>query len=590
MPRKYIRIISFVLLLSLFTGCAAFNKASRHPESSSSDAVKTFNSICDELTNHILTSDGITLNYSLSDPEAYGINERYASLGEYGTDAFLNEYAYYENMLARLNEVNKQKLSDNDSFTYDIIRKSLSRYDGIDKFILYEEPLAPISGIQAQLPVLLAEYNFYNKEEIDAYFHIIESVPAYFQSVISYEQKKATANLFMDSSIADEIITQCSDFINKPENNYLIEVFEDNISGVPEITEAQVKEYSAKNKELITNTLIPAYSELINALTALKDGETRGGLCTLPYGKDYYEHLLCDQTGSDKSPKELYNLLSRTLRDCRTNIAKAAAADPSIVNRLDNPAYPSYDPETIMKYLTDNITCEFPAPDQKMTSYRIKYVHPSLEGTLSPAMYITPPIDTDSTDSIYINNASTDKSSLFPTLAHEGFPGHMYQMRYFMSSSPHPLRLLLNFGGYCEGWATYAELFSYDISGLDTGISSILKNNKLSILCIYSLLDIGIHYYGWDKEKTSDLLADNGITDPEITSEIYMAVLSEPGLYPKYTVSCIEFLQLREKAENKLKNKFDACTYHDFILKTGPAWFSLLNDRLDEWLDTQSGI
>ena len=66
-----------------------------------------------------------------------------------------------------------------------------------------------------------------------------------------------------------------------------------------------------------------------------------------------------------------------------------------------------------------------------------------------------------------------------------------------------------------------------------------------------------------------------------------MAVLSEPGLYPKYTVSCIEFLKLREKAEDTLKNKFDACAYHDFILKTGPAWFSLLYDKLDAWIDGQ---
>lgn len=587
MSRKFTRIICFILSLSLFTGCASFNKDSAHKTKSSSNAAKTLNSICDELAGHILMSDGITLNYSLSDPASYGINERFASLGEYGTNAFLNEYAYYENMLARLNEVDKKNLSSDDAFTYDVVKKSLSRYQNVDKFLLYEEPLAPVSGIQAQLPVLLAEYHFYNREEIDAYFHIIESVPAYFQSVISYEQEKKAANLFMDSSMADEIITQCRDFINEPENNYLIEVFEDNISDVPGITDSQIKEYSAKNKELITGTLIPAYSELINVLTTLKDGCARGGLCTLPFGKDYYVHLLCDQTGSDKSPKELFSLLENTLHDCRNNIAKAAASDPSVVNRLDNPTYPSDDPETIMQYLTDNITCEFPAPDANMTSYCIKYVHPSLEGTLSPAMYITPPIDTDSTDSIYINNASTDKSSLFPTLAHEGFPGHMYQMRYFMSSSPHPLRLLLNFGGYCEGWATYAELFSYDISGLNSGISAILKNNKLSILCIYSILDIGIHYYSWDKEKVSALLADNGINDPEITDEIYMAVLSEPGLYPKYTVSCIEFLKLREKAEDTLKNKFDACTYHDFILKTGPAWFSLLYDKLDAWIDGQ---
>ncbi len=576
MPRICKYIVCLLLSLTVLIGCRP----------SQSDATAEFGLICDDLTRHILTSDGITLNYSLSNPDAYEITACRPDLGEYGTYALLNEYAYCENVLSRLESIDKKTLSDSDSLTYDTICKTLSRSRGMDKYILYEEVLSPVSGIQTQLPILLAEYNFYDIEEIESYFHIIESIPAHFRSIIDYEKERARAGLFMDSRIVEQLINECNDFTANPRGNYLIEVFRDNISEISDITDAQIREYCRKNKELIINTLIPAYNELATALTELDEGKHTGGLCSLPYGRDYYAHLLCDMTGSDKSPEDIYELLFDTLEMCSLNITKTAASDPSIVNMLHNPTYPAYEPESIMEYLADNITCEFPTPADM--SYAIKYVHPSLEDILSPAMYITPPIDTDSTDSIYINNASTDKSAIFPTLAHEGFPGHMYQTRYYMSSSPRPIRMLLNFGGYCEGWATYAELFSYDIAGLDAGMGDILKYNKLSTLCIYSLLDIGIHYYGWDEDKSSDLLADVGITDADIINEIYLAVLSEPGLYPKYTVSCIEFLRLRKKAEDRLKDSFDARAYHDFILRTGPTWFSLLDERLDKWLGLQS--
>lgn len=584
------KLICLVLITVTVGGCGGGNPAKNNTAAVSDSALSVqpesatseFNAVCDELFKHMILSDSITLNYSVSNPSAYGITEPPATLGEYSEESVLGENIYYENILNRLNGIDKKRLPEKEALTYDIIYKTLSMYAGNNDYMLYEEPLSPVSGVQAKLPVLLAEYHFYNTGAIEKYFNIINCIPDYINNIIEFEKKKKDAGLFMSDSQADEIIKQCMDFIYSPDNNYLIKIFRDNISSVEGITGEQIKNYCAQNKKLVTEILIPSYKTLIDALSGLKEGNSVSkGLCSLPHGKEYYSALVHSQTCSEKSVEEIYSLIESTLASCQKNMARIVANNPKVYDKISSPAFAESEPEAIMQYLINNTGNLFPVPEG---NYAIKYVHPSLEDTLSPAMYITPPVDCASTDSIYINRASAGDSSIFPTLAHEGYPGHMCQMRTFMATSPHPVRLILDFGGYCEGWATYAELMSYDISGLDDDVAELLKNNKLALLCIYCLIDVGVHYYEWDINDVSGLLADNGITDAADIEEIYSAVLSEPALYLKYTLSCLEFTDMKNRAEKALGNKFNIYKFHEFILTTGPAWFDILNDRLDIWI------
>ena len=69
---------------------------------------------------------------------------------------------------------------------------------------------------------------------------------------------------------------------------------------------------------------------------------------------------------------------------------------------------------------------------------------------------------------------------LFTTLAHEGYPGHLYQTTYYANTNPDPLRNLLNFSGYVEGWATYAEMCSYYLSSLEKPYATLLQKTALS--------------------------------------------------------------------------------------------------------------
>ena len=135
-------------------------------------------------------------------------------------------------------------------------------------------------------------------------------------------------------------------------------------------------------------------------------------------------------------------------------------------------------------------------PELGQTSYEVKYINPVLQDYLSPAFYLSPPIDETNNNVIYINaNPKYDLTKIYPTIAHEGYPGHLYQIVYFRQNCNNNLRKILNFPGYTEGWAVYTEQLSYDMMDtLSETVRSYFKYCNSATLGIHALMYIVIHY------------------------------------------------------------------------------------------------
>ena len=222
-------------------------------------------------------------------------------------------------------------------------------------------------------------------------------------------------------------------------------------------------------------------------------------------------------------------------------------------------------------------------------SYEINYVEPSLEEYLAPAFYIVAPIDNYKENVIYINNAyiSSDIYA-FTTLAHEGYPGHLYQTVMTYSYEFPLVRSILNYSGFVEGWATYIEMMAYEYAGLDEDIASFLSHNQAATLSLYATSDIGLHYYGWSFEDMKAFWAGYGITNETIIKEITQLILSEPGNYLKYYVGYIEFLELKSYAKDLFANEYSDKAFHQAILDIGPAPFSIVEKYLPAYYSPQT--
>lgn len=547
-----------------------------------------FDAFLNQLFVDGVSQDTLTLNYTLKNKKIYGLDNLEVSFGNANEDEQHSMYSVYENIKATLRSFNYDKLTKNQQFMYDLeeymvdLNLESSEYQGYDEF------LSETSGVQAQLPVLLVEYNFYTVKDVEDYIKLLNLVPDYFNDIMEYEKFKVRKGLFMSDASAELIIKQCNAFIKNTDNNYLITTFENRLTDLKDLDTETKNKFIAQNKSAVINKVIPAYRNLIDGLNALKGtGKNNGGLCGFENGKKYYEYLAKVKTGSDRSINEMELLTDKRLKEAQKKISEIIAKDSKVYDNAINVKYKYTEPKEVIEHLKKAMKDDFPTlPDD--INYQVKYVDSSLEESLSPAFYLTPAIDNYNNNVVYLNgNKKYDLSKAFTTIAHESYPGHLYQNCYFYSKSPLPFRSIVNIGGYVEGWGTYAELYSYKYAGLDEKTAEILRENTVATLCIYAKADIGINYNGWNLTKLAKYLKTYGF-NVEQSKTVYNSIVSEPANYLKYTIGYLEIEQMYQKAEKKLGKKFTPKKFHEYILTMGEAPFKLLNKELDKWIKEQS--
>lgn len=582
------------IFLLLFFLSVSVSRYSAPPDSedtvSSSLAENSFDDFATELFKKEISSNTLNLHYTLVQPENFGIFDYEVCLGNYSMEETKENYIELNRCYQYLETVDSGTLDEKMCRTYDIFKEYIQTQLEGTEFTYYNEVFSPTIGTQAQLPILFAEFRFRSEKDIPLYLNLLSQTGDYYESLLEFEREKAAQGLFMSSFAVDDIVSQCEQFIHPQGEHYLISIFNEKLNLFPHLSEETKEFYRQKNQSIILTTVIPAYEKIIEVLTELKSSGTNDmGLCHFENGTAYYEFLVKSKTGSSKSIEELKTLLSNQFTSDFTALSNLVKTYPEILDSLDSYSFSLEKPEEILNDLQNKIKQDFPEPPS--VDFQIKYVDPSLEKHISPAFYLTPAIDDISNNVIYINRANNyDNIELYTTLAHEGYPGHLYQAVCSAAADQHPLRSILNFGGYIEGWATYVEMQSYYYADIDQKLAKLLQLNNSLSLCLYSTLDIGIHYDGWDLEKAKKYLSGFGIKNEETAEKIYHVIVEEPANYLKYYIGCLEFLSLRSKAEKALGDKFSLIEFHKFILDIGPAPFHILHERLDSWIQNYSKL
>ncbi len=591
--KKHSAIIAASFLAALLITAAAICHFNRNENL---DFEKyTHDLFCQEVSGNT-----ISLHYTLKNPSSYGITDAPVSLGSYCTDT-ASACATLENAIVVLQSYDRNKLSEENRLTYDILNDYYANALALAPYVLYEEPLSPLTGTQSQLPVVLSEYHFYDTSDIDTYLELLTKVPEYFQSVLGFENIRAKAGLFMSEDALDQLTEECIAFTELGEDNYLYTSFEERLNNLENelngksLPSSVRKKYIKKNKKYMKEYIFPAYQSLTDGLESLRGhcsaSRKPSGLCNLPNGKRYYELVAASKTGSARSIPELQELARRQivedLGDMQAALAKRGIRDSSEnADAASSDLFASQgtiledsNPVSILASLENKMQGDFPEPPA--VDVQVKYVQKSLEEYLSPAFYMIPALDNTENNVIYINAGHIpDDLSLFTTLAHEGYPGHLYQNVYYMNQSPDPIRCLLDYGGYTEGWATYSEMLSYYYAPIEKEDATIMQKNTSILLGLYALADMGIHYDGWTLAETIDFFSDYGISDSAAISEIYRLIASDPANYLKYYIGYLEFLELKKYAIEKWGEDFSQERFHRTVLEIGPAPFAILRDQM----------
>lgn len=564
---------SCILLLS----AASLSLVVLYSHLSDLHTVHTFQELTEHLFQEEAASSTLTLHYTLRNPQIYGISDIPVC---YDTASDLTQTESY---LQQLGALDASHLSVSDQITYDSLIYQLNQNLASQNFPGYAEPLGATIGIQAQLPVLLCEYRFDSLSDIHTYLQLLSTTDQYFAGLLAYEREKAAAGLFMPDSCADSIISQCHAFIQGTASEHLlVTVFNRKINGLDFLTSTEKQELQEQNLSIVASHVLPAYQLLANGLKSLKDScRNQMGLYYLPEGRTYYEHLVRTSTGSALSVSSIQSRIQKQLlsdaADCRMLLEHCPDSD--ILSSLPLPD----DPEEFLSDLRQKMQADFPtAPAASCT---LKYVDDSLSSYLSPAFYLTAPVDDLNENIIYLNpSADYTGLELYTTLAHEGYPGHLYQNLY-SGSVLSPIRSLLSFGGYTEGWATYVEMLSYGyasegLSDRYVAAVSLEQKQRSMMLGLSSLTDILVHYRGFSRDEIHRFFYSLGISSPQASDALYDAVLEAPANYLKYYLGCLSFQDLQDYCRKNWPEQFSLSGFHRYVLEIGPCPFPVLEKYL----------
>jgi uncharacterized protein (DUF885 family) len=602
-----------------------------------------FTQMTGSLFREEMRENTLNMHYTIANPTDFGIYQYEPILPGYSKEQSMQGQEELQKLLSFLDSVNPARLDADQAYTYQLLQRALETALLMSEYAYYDEPLSPSSGMQSQLPILLAEYTFRSKQDVEDYLALLDQVDTYFASLVTYEEEKSDAGLFMNTASLELVLEQCESIVDPKDlqvgTHFLQTTFVERLGDLYReelLSEDEAKYYIAQNNRLLSTVVVPAYEALYDGLYVLEDDRIPlEGLAAKPGGADYYELLVKSETGSSRSIAQIKEMLTKQLEAEFGALHDLLTAYPELVlsnydDSLDA-AFPYYTPSQMLVDLQERMAEDFPrlegtgdgvnsvaAADVESSEMRtkadggtsdaeatassqvsmpmvtIKSVSESLENYCAPAYFLTPPIDDSDNNVIYINNRNSPAGlELYTTLAHEGYPGHMYQTVYsnrnMLRQADNYVRQILWYGGYQEGWAMYVEFFSFDYAAAllsEAGYPDLVpavsfeQHNRSLLLCLYSLLDILIHYENASYEEVREVLHTCGIIQESSVLSIYEYLVEEPANYLKYYVGYLEILELKQEAKELWGDAYSDYAFHTFFLNCGPSDFETIRESL----------
>lgn len=569
----------------------------------------SYSKLCREIFRQELSGNTLTLHYTLQNPADYGIYEQDPRLPVYSPEGRAAANAAVTDWLEELASIHSENLSEKNRYSYTLLTRYLTLQQSLSAYSCYEEPLSPGSGMQQTLPVLFSEYRFQKRKDIDDYLALLSQIDDYLDGLLVYEKEKAVTGLFMSKENAAALAESCETFLTEDTINsgahFLVESFltrlEEFQNAYPKLlSDSAFDAYCQENSRILREEVMPAYQKLAKEMTQLSESAVRKHPVrnsSEPTEKQrYYALLVQKNTGSCRSMEEMQEILYEQFDLLRLELLRLRRQE-SGAQTAPRHTHP-LTVEDIFAFLQEDMRKDFPPLlsgssqgdgliKRKLppVSCDIKYISKSISAASAPAFYLTPQMDCFHKNVIYINPAaSLTGPALFTTLAHEGFPGHLYQTVYAreigIADRKNPLRGILDYPGYAEGWAFYVELLSYDYAAnyysADTGLQKTARSLEM---CLCALLDLHIHYYGLTLPQTQALLTRLGISS-DAAQNIYAYIEREPANYLKYYMSYLEILSLKQEAAALWKEDYSDYRFHQFYLDAGPSDFLSLRERL----------
>lgn len=585
--RKRLSIIAMsILLIATLGGCTKKDAGEEQQK-------------FDEFINHqfveTMESDYTTAHVFLEHPENFGVDvsKIKVNLGE-RIDIDHQEASKKESEAVwdEFKDFDRSLLTDEQKDTYDIYesQNKISHELSDEKFDYYQQLFESMTGIHYQLPTLMADWTLRNEQDVKDLITLIKDVKPYMEGAISYTKTQAEKGLLMVD--IDSVKSYCDGIIKKGENSAVLTSMKESIDELG-LDEQSANTYKEQLTQAFVESFLPAYQDISDLMKELSKGtNNEEGLAKFKHGKEYFELLFQQNIGSEKSISEVKKMLQDDMEKRIANMQKLMTSNPEVLQAMlknDKPLTNYTDFTGILDDISSKIKDDFPEVNQ--LNYNIKNVNEEIASDSGVAAYFNlPAIDGTGVKQLRVNPNLGDVNAIktYQTVAHEGFPGHMYQYGYMYEHQTSPYRkILASSNAYTEGYAVYAQYFaSKYLTDIDQDILSVIKENELVTYDIFILADIGIHYEGWSFEEFKSFFDEYGLAlDDENALLQYKQLQANPAAFEPYYVGFHEFDNLKTKAMDALGDKFNDKAFHEAILISGNAPFNVVERNVTAYID-----
>lgn len=516
------------------------------------------------------------------------------------------ECSIWSSYYGRMNKVKTKDKDEGKELNRDIFLWYMKNIKDKEPYLDHEYAASHLSCPVIATINLFSEFvSADSPENAQDFLSLLSKFPQKIEQTISRTKEQAKKGVIPHPEVLQKLMGQLEDFTDDSiPDNQIYKAFSDKMQQSKSIGEKDRISFLDSASVLLTKEIVPKIIEYTSYLDSLvPEANEAPGVWKLKDGDKYYRLCLKINTGTDLSPDQIHNIGLSEVKRIQNELRKLykelgiESNDTFLVMQgkfwqlMDDPKFYFEDSEqgklevlasynAIIGEVYDRLGEFF----IELPEGRVKTMEMPLSKTGGLYAYYQPPsIDNSREGVFYINLVNLpDKPGMRTLTYHEAIPGHHLQITLQQENkSIHPFRNTMFFTSFIEGWALYAEKMCYE-NNFETDIYSKIAYLQSELFrAIRLVVDTGIHEKRWSRSRAFNYMVENQGWGSYTEIDRYAMW---PGQACAYKIGEMKIVELRSRAEKKLKNKYSLKEFNSLILRNGSMPLNLLEKTVDRYI------
>jgi len=509
-----------------------------------------------------------------------------------------------QDFLRRLKKIDREQLMPNDRVNYDILLRQIEDLLAEHRFQVYLIPITQRAGFHLEFPELSKNVPLNTVKDFENYAARLKAFSKYAQGHIELLR----AGIAAGQTLPEVVLTGWEEaldaqIVEKPEQSLLFEPCKKFPSTV---ANSEHKRLRTSVRDSIATSVVPGYRKFRQFMETEYVPQARGsiGASALAGGRDFYRHRVRKFTTLDLTPGEVHNIGLAEVKRIRAEMDAIIqrvefAGDFSAFAKFlrEDPRFYATSKQELLKevsYALKQMDGKLPELFGRLPRmpYGLREVPDYVAPRTTAAYYLRASGDGTRAGFFYMNTYDLKSRPLYTVEAlsfHEAVPGHHLQLALQQEIEDLPnFRRYSGFTAYVEGWALYSERLGIEAGFYADPYSDFGRLTMEIWRACRLVVDTGIHYFGWSRERAIDYMRDNSsLSLHNIRAEVDRYI-SWPGQALAYKIGEMKIRELRAIAEEQLGDRFDVRSFHDAVLISGSVPLDVLEANVKAWIAKQS--